>query len=98
MEKNYGVVFTDKCKVELQEFTMPVINDDEVLIKSKVTQISTGTELTMLETNVDENSLWHTNITFPNYPGYSSVDEVVAVGKNMDQSLLGKKLCQARHM
>ena len=98
MEKNYSVVFTDKCKVELQEVPMPTPSDDQVLVKNIVTQISTGTELTMLEANVPEDSLWNRNIKFPNYPGYSSVGEVVAVGKNQDPALIGKKvLSSARH-
>lgn len=91
MEKNYQVVFTGKSQVELQEVPMPEPKKNEVLIKTIVSQISTGTELTMLEANVDDDSPWHENIVFPNYPGYSNVGEIVAVGEGVDASLIGKK-------
>ncbi len=103
MEKNYRVVFTEKCKVELQECEMPTPADDELLLKTIVTQISTGTELTRLEQNISEDSFWNGSaraayMSFPIYPGYSHVGEVVAVGKNCDESLIGKRVISShRH-
>ncbi len=101
MEKNYCVVFTGKKQVEIQECEMPKPGVNEVLIKSIVTQISTGTELTRLEQNVDENSDWLrlTNyLAFPIYPGYSNVGEIIAVGEGCDTSLIGKKVSSSlRH-
>lgn len=91
MEKNYQVVFTAKSKVELQEASIPEVKKGEVLIKTVVSQISTGTELTMLEANVDEGSPWLGNIEFPNYPGYSNVGEIIAVGEGVDSALIGKR-------
>ena len=101
MKKNYRVVFTAKSKVELQECEMPKPEANEVLVKSIVTQISTGTELTRLEQNIDENSDWHrlTNyMAFPIFPGYSNVGEIIAVGEGCDLSLIGKKVSsQLKH-
>jgi len=92
MEKNYQVVFPERNKVELLEVPMPTPNDDQVMVRTLVSQISTGTELTLLEANVSEHSSWNKTIKFPNYPGYSNVGEIVAVGKNLDPSLVGKKV------
>ena len=91
MEKNYQVVFTAKSKAELKEVPIPQPQKGEVLIKTIVSQISTGTELTMLEANVEEGSPWFGNIQFPNYPGYSNVGEIVAVGEGVDSSLIGRR-------
>lgn len=92
MEKNIKVVFTEKSKVELWETEIPEPGPGEVLIKTIVSQISTGTELTMLEANVDSDSNWHKMICFPNYPGYSNVGKVVKIGKDVDESWLGKRV------
>lgn len=75
----------------MQEAAIPQINDNEVLVRTIVSQISTGTELTLLEGNVDETSAWNQDIKFPNYPGYSNVGEIVAVGKNINEALIGRK-------
>ncbi len=100
MEKNYRVVFADKNKVELNEVPMPEVAPGQVLIKTLVTQISTGTELTMLEANVDPDSAWMDYIIgFPAHPGYSNVGEVVKVGEGVDPSLIGKRaLTQCKHV
>lgn len=99
MDKNYRVVFTDKCKVELQECEIPTPAENQLLIKTIVTQISTGTELTRLEQNFSEDSDWN-NLTsfmkFPIYPGYSHVGEVIAVGENCDASLIGKRVISSK--
>ena len=91
MEKNYQVVFAAQSKVELQEAEIPEPKENEVLIKTLVSQISTGTELTMLEANVEPGSPWAESIKYPTYPGYSNVGEIVAVGANVDPSLVGKR-------
>ena len=95
MEKNYCVVFTGKKQVEIQECEMPTPGANEVLIKSIVTQISTGTDLTRLVQNVDENSNWlrlKNYMDFPIFPGCSNVGEIIAVGEGCDTSLIGKKV------
>ncbi len=92
MEKNYQVVFTERGKVEVLEVPMPTLGDDQILIKTLVSQISIGTELTNLEANVSSDSAWNKSIKFPCNPGYSNVGEIVAVGKNVDKSLIGRKV------
>ena len=48
MEQNYQVVFTGQKQVELRETKIPAPGPGQVLIKSVLTQVSTGTELTIL--------------------------------------------------
>ena len=69
-----------------------VNGENEVLIKTLVSQISTGTELTMLEGNVDADSPWaKINLFYPLLPGYSNVGEIIGVGPGVDPALIGKK-------
>lgn len=92
MNKNYKVVFTARKVVELQECEMPVIGDNDLLLETEVSQISTGTELTLLEANVEPDSPWMDDIKYPMEPGYSNVGKVIAVGKNVSEDLIGKRM------
>ena len=99
MEKNYKVIFPEKKKVEVAEWAMPEVGDNDLLIKVDVSQISTGTELTMLEANVEPDSPWQQNIVYPNLcVGYSSVGRIVAAGKDVSPDVIGKRVfAQAFH-
>ena len=92
MDKNYTVMFTAKSQVELLECPIPEVGDDQFLVKLEMSQISTGTELTYLEGNIGEGSTWEKDIIFPRQPGYSAVGKIVAVGKNVDPALIGKRV------
>lgn len=98
MDKNYKVIFSAPSKAELVEWEMPQVGDDDILVKLSVSQISTGTELTMLEANVEPDSPWWENIVFPNYDvGYSAVGTVIAVGKKVDPAKVGKRVFVAHN-
>ena len=87
MDKNYKVYFSEKGKVAFAEWEMPEVGDDELLLKAEITQISTGTELTMLYGG------WNGNVPFPCYDvGYSNCGIVVAIGKNVPKEYLGKRM------
>ena len=91
MPKNYKVIFPEQSRVELVEWDVPQPGADEMLVQTLVSQISTGTELTMLEANVEPESPWHNNIVFPNHNvGYSNVGKVIAVGEGVDPALVGR--------
>ncbi len=92
MEQNYKVVFTAQKKVELLACEMPVVGDDDMLIQTEVSQISTGTELTLLEGNVEPGSPWEENIFYPQDPGYSNVGKIIKVGKNVPSEYVGKRV------
>lgn len=97
MEKNYKVVFPEKKCVELWEEEIPEVGAGQVLIQTELSQISTGTELTMLEVNIGEDSTWQQSIHFPCYPGYSNVGKIIKIGKDVEMSWLGKRVLTAAH-
>lgn len=99
MSKNYKVIFEEKSRPALVEWEMPNPGPTDILVQSIVSQISIGTELTMLEANVEPDSPWHENIIFPNYDvGYSNVGRVIAVGSEVSPDLIGRRIaCSAKH-
>ncbi len=92
MEKNCKIVFTAQKKVELQECEMPEVGADDILLQTEVSQISTGTELTLLEGNVEPGSPWENDLVYPLEPGYSNVGKIIAVGENVSKELIGKRM------
>lgn len=95
MEKNPTVVFTGpRCvEIEMKEKLAP--KADELLIKTKCSMISTGTELSVLEAEYEEGSLWESFTEFPCYPGYCNIGEVIAVGENVDKDWIGQRVASA---
>lgn len=92
MPKNYKVIFPENRKVALVEWEMPTLGPKDMLVKTIVSQISIGTELTMLEANVEADSPWmKENIVYPNYGvGYSNAGQVVDVGSEVSRDLIGR--------
>ncbi len=89
---NETVVFTAAGKVELQDKDCPKPGPGEVLIKTEVSLVSTGTELTFLSGECPENSKWSTYIHYPMTSGYSNVGTVIEIGENVSREWLGKRV------
>lgn len=90
MNKNYQVVFVKPKKVILKQIKILVAKKGQVLIKTLVTQISTGTELTILSGEFPEGSHWAHYAKYPFYAGYSNIGEVIDAGKDVNKNLIGK--------
>ncbi len=92
MDKNYRVVFAAERVAKIEECPMPEVKPDQVLVKTDVSQISTGTELSMLiPSDSEPESAWvKSRSNFPVYPGYSNSGTIVAVGADVDPSYVGK--------
>ena len=70
MGKNPAIVFTEPCKVAIEERAVPAPKADELFIKTHRTLISTGTELTILNGRFPRGSAWAKYGKFPFSPGY----------------------------
>lgn len=90
--KNCSVIFTGPCQVEMQDRVCPSPSAGEVLIRTELSLISTGTELTFLKGEYPENSKWSTYIHYPMSSGYSNIGVVEAVGEGVSEELLGKRV------
>ena len=83
--KGQRVIWPSRANVDIEEFELPTIPDDEVLVASECTLISPGTERAFLL------GLPNARGGYPSRPGYSNIGKVIEVGKNVNQDLLGKR-------
>ncbi len=89
---NPTVVFVEPKRVVVEDRPIPQLNDNNMLVRTSRTLISTGTELTILRGEFPGNSKWAEYGKFPFVPGYDNIGVVVDVGKNIDKSWIGRKV------
>ena len=92
MIANQAVVFTKPRKVVLQKRPQQKPGPGELLIRTRKTLISTGTELTILSGDFPKGSAWAGYGKYPFTAGYSNVGEVVGVGPGVDESWVGRRV------
>jgi len=86
---NPTIVFKKPKEVVIENRTKPEPGKGELLIETKCSLISTGTELTILSGNFPSQSAWADYGKFPFIPGYSNIGVVIDVGKGVDKSWIG---------
>ncbi|MCD6405755.1 MAG: zinc-binding alcohol dehydrogenase [Planctomycetes bacterium] len=92
MQDNPTVVFTEPEKVVIENRPVPEPGEGQVLVKTRRSLISTGTELTILAGKYLKGSAWDDYGKFPFVPGYDNVGDVLKVGPGVDESLVGKRI------
>lgn len=86
---NREVVFPGPGCAQLRECAIPSPGRGQVLIRTALTMISTGTELTVFCGEFEAGSEWAKNFRYPFVPGYSNIGEVVRVGEGVEPELVG---------
>lgn len=89
-DSNPTVVFPAPKCVEIQAREVPTPEPGQVLIRTRCTLISIGTELTILNGECPPGSAWARFAAYPFVPGYDNIGEVIAVGKGADPALIGQ--------
>jgi 2-desacetyl-2-hydroxyethyl bacteriochlorophyllide A dehydrogenase len=89
---NPTIVFSGNKKVELINTKIPEPKKNEVLIKTRLSLISTGTEISILSGDYYSGSSWDRLAKFPYLPGYCNVGEIVEVTNKNDESLIGLRV------
>ena len=92
----HKLVITGSNKAEFIEVDIPKISTKQILVKTICTAISTGTEIRVYNgISIDKNN----SLMFPtmpwNYPvenGYSTVGEIVEVGKDVNNCKIGQRV------
>lgn len=84
--KGQRVIWPDRAKVDIEEFELPTIKADEVLVATECTLISPGTERAFLL------GLPNAQGRYPSRPGYSNIGKVVEVGKNVSGYTIGDRV------
>lgn len=79
------IVFPEQNQVALETVDLPQLGPNDVLVRTEVSGISAGTELTNLLGDMERQS-------FPKYPGYSNVGVVERVGGEVDGFAVGDRV------
>ncbi len=74
------LVFTGKQQVESEKFSLPSPGPGEVLVRTRLSLMSTGTENIVFNRLFDPGTHWDNWVKYPFYPGYASVGEAVESG------------------
>jgi 2-desacetyl-2-hydroxyethyl bacteriochlorophyllide A dehydrogenase len=90
-----NVVFTGPLKVELLQRRLRGVRAHEVLVKTRQTLISTGTELTVLRGAHQPGSTWARLFEYPWDAGYCNVGVVLETGKAVTRLKPGDRVASA---
>lgn len=85
------IVFPEKGMVESENYSVPAeVEDNEVLIKTKATLISVGTEMNWLLGLAEP--IKSGKLKYPIYPGYSNVGVIVSKGAGVQDLKNGDRI------
>lgn len=87
--RNPTVVFRGAGVVEFEDRPLPTPGRGEVLLRTRRTLISPGTELTILSGDFAPGSAWDSYGRFPFVAGYSAAAEVAGLGEGVEGLALG---------
>lgn len=86
------VRYPEKSRVDVVEQDLPELGPGDVLVRSEVSLMSTGTENIILNALFDPGTHWANFVKFPYFPGYSSVGVVEEVGAEVERFRVGDRL------
>ena len=69
--------FPGKQKVQIEPFELPELQEGEVLVKTALSLMSTGTENIVFNRLFEPGTHWDTWVKYPFFPGYCAVGTVV---------------------
>lgn len=93
MPGNPTIVFPKAREVRIEDRDIPTPKPGQVLVKTRRSLISTGTELTIFSGEFPpQNSYWADYGKYPFVAGYSNVGVVEAVGDGVDPAWKGKRV------
>jgi hypothetical protein len=81
--KSLNIVFPEPGRVEVREEPVPPLQPGEILVRTRRSLISTGTELTALRRDFEDGTFQQTYVRFPDAPGYSNAGVVEAVATDV---------------
>ncbi|MEK9655477.1 MAG: zinc-binding alcohol dehydrogenase [Halieaceae bacterium] len=87
-----NIVLTGKQQVELVREEAPRAPESGLLVRTRTSLISTGTECICYRSEMDEGSHWAGWVKYPFYLGYSNVGEVVELGAGVEGYAVGDRV------
>jgi 2-desacetyl-2-hydroxyethyl bacteriochlorophyllide A dehydrogenase len=99
MLKNHVLYFKEPYKIEIREEQLPEVQDNELLVKTITSAVSSGTEMLVYRGQlpagiaIDETiDTLKENFEYPLRYGYACVGEVIDTESNNHRNLTGKKV------
>lgn len=86
------IVFTGPGDVTCEEFTPAVPGAHQVLVRTRCSLVSNGTETICLQRRFDPGTSWDAWVQYPFYPGYAAVGEILVVGAEVTGLSIGQRV------
>ena len=86
------IVFSGRRQAILQNVKLPPLGPNSLLLRSEVSLISTGTELTTFGHCCEHGTHWDAWVKYPFQPGYATVARIAQAGKNIHRAKVGDKV------
>jgi 2-desacetyl-2-hydroxyethyl bacteriochlorophyllide A dehydrogenase len=83
------IVFPERNRVALEEFDLPPVGPNQVLLRTRWSLVSSGTELVVLRGRFEPGTHWDGYGRYPFHPGYSAVGEILAAGTEVSDVSVG---------
>ncbi len=87
--RGHRIIFPAKSQVRFEEFEVPEIKDEEILVRSICSLVSTGTEMTAFNGTFDPGTHWDRYVVYPFKPGYSMIGRVEKIGPRVNSWKIG---------
>lgn len=87
-----NIVLTGKQQVELKTEPTPEAPEGGLVVQTRLSLISTGTETICYRSEMDDGSHWQGWVKYPFYLGYSSVGTVVELGRGTEGFDVGDRV------
>jgi 2-desacetyl-2-hydroxyethyl bacteriochlorophyllide A dehydrogenase len=92
-----NIVMTGKERVEVRQEKIPPLPEDSLLVRTRMSLISTGTECICYRGDLEEGTHWAGWVRYPFYPGYSNVGTVEQVGTAVEGYQVGDRVFSTTH-
>jgi len=86
------LVFIGRRQAILQKMKLPPLGPNSLLLRSQVSLISTGTELTAFGHCFEQGTHWDAWVKYPFQPGYATVARIAQAGKNIRDARIGHRV------
>src|SRR4051794_14493786 len=83
------VVFPARDRVELEEVELPPGGANQVMLRTRWSLVSSGTELIVLRGRFESGTHWEGYGRLPFHPGYSAVGQILATGADVSDLAVG---------
>jgi 2-desacetyl-2-hydroxyethyl bacteriochlorophyllide A dehydrogenase len=90
--ESLNIVFPEPGRVELRGEPVPSLQSSEILVRTRRSLISTGTELTALHRDFEDGTFQQTYVRFPMRPGYGNAGVVEAVADDVTEFQPGDRV------